>query len=220
MGKGASAETAEAAITAAKGNKDLKGSAFNKIRVQQSKATKTSITIKWKKVSGARKYVIFAGKSGKNNKVQKVATLKSTKTKYTLKKFNKKKLVKGTYYKFAVVALDKKGNVITSSKFAHIATLGKNKTSNPATVNVSDKVKNNKITLKVKKTFKLKGTYASSAKKFKIKKILGMRYESSNTKIATVTSKGVIKAKKKGTCYIYAYAQNGLYKRIKVTVKK
>ena len=119
-----------------------------------------------------------------------------------------------------MVALDKKGNVINSSKFAHVATLGKNKASNPAKVTVNSKVKKNKVTIKVKKTFKLKGAYASSAKKFKIKKVLPMRYESSNPKVATVSSKGVIKAKKKGTCYIYVYAQNGLYKRVKVTVKK
>ena len=29
----------------------------------------------------------------------------------------------------------------------------------------------------------------------------------------------IIKAKNKGTCYIYAYAQNGVFKKIKVTVK-
>ena len=39
-----------------------------------------------------------------------------------------------------------------------------------------------------------------------------------NTSIATVSSKGVIKGKKKGTCYVYVYAQNGVYKKIKVTV--
>ena len=27
------------------------------------------------------------------------------------------------------------------------------------------------------------------------------------------------KARKKGTCYVYAYAQNGVYKKIKVVVK-
>ena len=45
-----------------------------------------------------------------------------------------------------------------------------------------------------------------------------IKYESSNTEVASVTGKGVIKAKKTGTCYIYVYAQNGMYQRIKVTV--
>lgn len=35
---------------------------------------------------------------------------------------------------------------------------------------------------------------------------------SSNKKVATVTSKGVVKAKKKGTAYIYAIASHKLYK--------
>ena len=39
------------------------------------------------------------------------------------------------------------------------------------------------------------------------------------TDVATVTNKGVIKGKKKGTCYIYVYAQNGISKKVKVTVK-
>ena len=46
-----------------------------------------------------------------------------------------------------------------------------------------------------------------------------LSYESSNTKVATVTKKGVIRAKAKGTCMVYVYAQNGVYKKIKVTVK-
>ena len=45
------------------------------------------------------------------------------------------------------------------------------------------------------------------------------RYESTNKKIATVSKKGVIKGIKKGSCYVYVYTQNGLYKRIKVRVK-
>ncbi len=215
IGEGASAEAAEAAITAAKGDKDLKGSVYNKLQVKQSKVTKTSIKVAWNKISGAKKYVVYAGKSGKSNKLQKITT--TTKTNYTLKKFNKKKLTKGTYYKFMVVALNSKGKVVTSSKFAHIATLGKNAASNPG--KITTKAKKDKVTVKAKKTFKLAGAYAASSKKLKIKKVLGMRYESTNKKVATVSSKGVIKGVKKGTCYVYAYAQNGLAKKIKVTVK-
>ncbi|MSS62585.1 Ig-like domain-containing protein [Velocimicrobium porci] len=52
-----------------------------------------------------------------------------------------------------------------------------------------------------------------------IKKHTAIKYESGNSKIATVSSKGVIKAKKSGTCYIYVYAQNGVYEKVKVTVQ-
>ena len=44
-------------------------------------------------------------------------------------------------------------------------------------------------------------------------------YESGDEKIATVTSGGEIKGVDKGKCYIYAYAQNGDCKKVKVIVK-
>ena len=40
-----------------------------------------------------------------------------------------------------------------------------------------------------------------------------------NRKVATVSKKGVIKAKGKGICYVYAYAQNGVFKKDKIIVK-
>lgn len=44
-------------------------------------------------------------------------------------------------------------------------------------------------------------------------------YESTNKKIATVSKKGVIKGKKKGTCYVYVYVENGISNKVKVTVR-
>jgi uncharacterized protein YjdB len=55
--------------------------------------------------------------------------------------------------------------------------------------------------------------------KGKVKNHRKIKYESANTKIATVSASGKIKAKKKGTTYVYAYAQNGVFKKIKVKVK-
>lgn len=49
--------------------------------------------------------------------------------------------------------------------------------------------------------------------------IAKFRYESTNAKVASVNKKGKIKAVGKGKCSIYVYAQNGIYKRIKITVK-
>ena len=64
------------------------------------------------------------------------------------------------------------------------------------------------LTLKKNKTFKLKLNNNN-------KKVI---WVSANNKIASVTSKGVIKGKKKGVTYIYAIASHKLYK-CKVTVK-
>lgn len=44
-------------------------------------------------------------------------------------------------------------------------------------------------------------------------------YESTDPEVATVSSSGRVEAKSKGSCLIYAYTQNGVSKKIKVTVK-
>ena len=54
------------------------------------------------------------------------------------------------------------------------------------------------------------------------KKLLNHRkisYESTKKKIATVSKKGVIRGKKKGTCTVYVVSANGVKRGIKVTVK-
>lgn len=60
---------------------------------------------------------------------------------------------------------------------------------------------------------------ASKIKGYRVKTILGKRYESSKPAVCSVTSKGVIKGLKKGTCNVFVFAQNGVRKAIKVTVK-
>lgn len=49
--------------------------------------------------------------------------------------------------------------------------------------------------------------------------IAKIRYESSNPAVATVNKKGKIKGISKGSCQIYMYTQNGLYKKVKVAVQ-
>ena len=101
---------------------------------------------------------------------------------------------------------------LATSKSVHVATTGK-KYGNPTNITGLKK----SITLKAGKTKKIK-PILKSKKKVKTH-IAKFRYESSNKKVATVTKKGVIKAKKKGSCTIYVYAQNGLCKTVKVKVK-
>ena len=112
--------------------------------------------------------------------------------------------------------LDKDGNVISTSKTIHAATIG-GKVGNDK--KVTTKAKKNKVSLKAGKTFKLKAKTKAASKKLKVKKHRAVAYESSDTSVATVSSKGVIKAVGKGTCEVYAYAQNGVSTKIKVTVK-
>ena len=212
-GKGASMEAADKAITSLNSEKDPKGTVFSALKLKQSTVTNNSIKVSWSKVKNAKKYVVYANVCGKT-KLKKVKT--GTGTSYTLKKVNKKALKKGKYYKFMVVALDKNNDVITASKIVHIATTGGSFTNAKS---MTTKAKKDKVTIKKGKTFKLGVKIKMDSSKLKTKTHRGTVYETSDTKIATVSSKGVIKAKKKGTCYVYVYAQNGLYKKIKVTVK-
>ena len=102
---------------------------------------------------------------------------------------------------------------MATSKTLHITTSG-GKYGNYTSV----KVPKTKVTIKKGRKYTINAKAVTmKGKKAKVYKKLA--YETSNKNIATVTSKGVVKAKKKGSCYIYVYAQNGVYKKIKVTVK-
>ena len=214
LGAGASAEAAEAAITGMKTDKDLPGSVFRGLQLTSGKQTKTSITISWKKVSGAVKYVIYGNKCGKTDRMKKLATVSGKTKKFT--KVAGKKVKKGTWYKFQVVALNKNSKVVSSSKIIYVVSKG-GKAGNVKSV--STKAKKNSVSLKKGKTFKLAAKAVPESKKLNVKQYRAVSYESSNTGIASVSSKGVIKARKKGTCYVYAYAQNGVFAKIKVVVR-
>lgn len=193
---------------------DVKGSSFSKIQAKATKVKKNRITVKWNKVKGADGYQIYAGKCGKNNKYKLVKTIKKAST----TSFTYKKLKKGTGYKFIVKAyknMDGKKYTVAASKNVHEATVGGKRTNTKS-------VKVNKKAVKIRKgkkfTIKSKIVKASSGKKLLNHRKLS--YESTNKKIATVSSKGVVRGKKAGTCYLYIYAENGVFKKMKVTVKK
>ncbi|MBQ6440660.1 MAG: transglutaminase domain-containing protein [Mogibacterium sp.] len=208
IGMGASAEAADKAIKSLKSDSDPKGAKFAPLMLKTTKQTGTSIKLTWKKVKGASKYVIYGSKCGSSNKPKKIATVKGSGK--TVKKAAGKKLKKGTYYKFIVVALDSNNKVVSTSKIIHAATKDKANYTK-----VTTKAKNNKVSLKKGKSFLL----GAKAVGKKVKKHVGLRYESSNPKVTKVSKSGKITAKKKGTCKIYVYAQNGVSKIIKVTVR-
>ena len=125
-----------------------------------------------------------------------------------------KKLQKATYYKYYIKAyklVDGKKVWLAKSKVVHSTTTG-GKYGNAKAV----KVNKTAASLAVGKTFTIKAEQI--LKDLPILKHTEIQFESSNSKVASVNRKGIIKAKKKGTCTIYVYAQNGIYKKIKVTV--
>lgn len=193
---------------------DPSGAVFGLLQARAAKVTKTSIRIKWKKVAGARKYVIYGNKCGIHNKYKKM--LSTTNLTMTFTKVAGQRVKKGTYYKFLVYAVDGKGKIISTSKTVHVATTG-GKVGNDKAVRTAAKKK--KVTIKKGKSFRLKAKPVPKSKKLKVQRHRKIAYETSNSKIATVSSKGVIKAKSKGICYVYAYTQNGIFAKVKVTVK-
>ncbi len=197
-----------------KGNaEESRNSTFGKLSARVVKSAKTSNKLKRTKVKGADGYIVLGNKCGKKNKFKTVQIISKNGT----VSFTHKKLKKGTYYKYIVQAYkmeNGKLKIIATSKTIHAATAG-GKVGNAKAV----KVNKSKVTLARKgKKFTIK---AKEVKKDKtIKRHRKISYESSNPKVASVSSKGVVKAKKKGTCYIYVYAQNGVFKKVKITVKK
>ncbi|MDY3275546.1 MAG: Ig-like domain-containing protein [Agathobacter sp.] len=197
------------------GDIDMKlDTSFATLRLAYVSSTKTTATLNWKEIEGADGYVVYGAPcntKGQINKVKKLAVIKNGVT----TTYKDKGLKSGTYYKYVVKAyklVDDKKVFIARSKTVHVTTAG-GKYGNAKSV----KVNKTSVNLTTGEKFKVK---ASMVKKDKtIKQHVEIRYETSNSKVATVNSKGVITAKGKGTCYIYVYAQNGVYKRIKVTVK-
>lgn len=188
--------------------KDVAGSTFSLLQAKGTpvKKSNTQIKISWKKVKGAKKYVIYGNKCGKNNKYKKITTV--TKLSYT-----QKKLKKGTYYKYIIVAVDKNGKAIATSKTVHVAANGgTGKKGNATSVTLSK----TSLSLKAGKSKTLKATIKYG--KLKGAEHRKIAWESSNIYVAKVKA-GKITAVTKGTCYIYAYAQNGKMAKVKVTVK-
>lgn len=214
-GKGASADTVKKAIMNAAIDENTAGTKFAPLKLKSTKQTKNSVTITWTKVSGANKYVVYGNLCGKANKMKKIGTY-TGKSKVVKKKAGKK-LKKGKYYKFIIVALDKNNKVVSTSKVVHVATKG-GKVGNHKKVTVKKSVVNKAKKLRNGKTLKLNAKTVKPSK-LKVKIHRKVSYESSNTAIATVSKKGVVRGKKKGTCFIYAYAQNGVYKKVRITVK-
>ena len=196
--------------TPVKGDGDYKGSNFGLLKAKTTKITKKSVTVKWNKVKNADSYIVYGAKCGAKSKYKVLKVVSGKTTSYT-----QKKLKKGTYYKYNIVAFKNiNGAKVTTavSKKIHATTLG-----GKYGVAKAVKVNKTKATIKKGKTFKIKASEIKKDKK--IRRHRAICYESSNTKIATVNSKGKVKGVKKGKCTIYVYAQNGVYKTVNIKVK-
>lgn len=180
-----------------------------------------SITIQWNKIKNAAYYEVYVASNGEKYG-KAVSTIKaSAKKKLQIKSLDGKAVDPDKEYKFKI-----KAYCVVKGKKKYLATSG--------TMYVVSK--NNKKYTNVKKIVTRRNSYKiTKGKKVTIKttiikqdrkkKLLPksygakLSYVSSNKKVATVTKRGKIMKKGKGTCYIYIRALNGLVKKIKVTVK-
>mgnify|MGYP003088189291 FL=1 len=177
------------------------------------KAQKNSIVVSWRKYPGAAGYDVFWCYCDGSINYKKAGTVKNGKLSMT-----HKNLKSNREYKYFVAAYKMvKGRkiYIAKSNEVHVA-MKKARTTNAFSI----KVNRTTVILKPGKTFRLKCQLTSENRK---KKLLShpssYRYYTTDSKIATVSQNGVIRAKAKGSCSIYILASNGVYKRVTVKVK-
>lgn len=198
-----------------------KTTGFRRLRARSVKQTKTSVTLQWNIIKDADGYFIYGNRCNtgtKSYKYRKLATIIGG----DISTWIQKDLKKGTYYKYVVKAyrLVNGKKVVTDTSISVHAVTGGGKYGNAKAVSVTqigNKKNVSKITLKMGKTAQIKAKEVKKDKK--IARHRKLCYESSNTKVATVTPDGLIRATGKGTCTIWVYAQNGIYKALKITVK-
>ena len=132
--------------------------------------------------------------------------------------FVHKKLKTDRAYKYYIAAYkmeDGKKQYIAKSPNIHVAMKYEKRTNvKKITVNKA------KVTLRPKNKFQIRAkTVLWNKKKKVLKHVEALRYYTENKKVATVSKKGKITAKGKGTCTVYVIANNGVAKKIKVKVK-
>ncbi|MBO5371220.1 MAG: Ig-like domain-containing protein [Lachnospiraceae bacterium] len=186
---------------------DVAGSTFAKMKLKATGKNR-SIKLSWSKQTQIDGYLLYGAACGETMNV--IADIPAAAKIYTVKG-----LGKGKYYKFMLVTYKNiygEKRVIDKSVTVHAVTKG-GKYNNPTKVTV----KKAKVMLKKGKKIKL-----ASALKIKGKSkthISKFRYELSKHSVISINKKGQIKGKEKGSCDVYVYGQNGVYKKVRVVVK-
>lgn len=181
--------------------------------LMKGKGTGTRIDLTWDKVKGATGYDVYWSYCNGKNNFNKLANVPKSQ-KYADKNLNNKK-----EYKYFTVAYKMSGGkkvYLGRTNTVHVAMPYAAKTNVlKVTVNKT------KVNLAKGKTFKItKKVKLENSKKKALNHLTKKeRFITSNAKVATVSSAGVIKAVRKGTCTIYVMSENGVCAKIKVTVK-
>ena len=193
---------------------EIKGSVFYLLKAQSYGYTKNSISLSWSKIKGADGYLIYGSMCNSKGVKRKYQLLDNIKNPNKLT-WTAKNLKENTYYKYYIKAyknVNGKKKKLTVSKTIHATTI-----SSKYGVAQSIALNKTKVSIKKNKTFKIIAKETNKDRRIATHRPIC--YESENTKIATVSAKGVVKAKKKGKVKIWVFAQNGISKSITINVK-
>lgn len=173
-----------------------------------------TLKLSWTKVKDAQGYdVFFKNCSSKQNYAR--VTIKN-KLKFTLKGLKKHKAYKA-YVRAWRMRNGRKDYIGSASPVLHAITGGyTSRWCNARSV----KLNKSSLTLNVGRSKTLKATVkgVKSGRKL-LKHVKLVRYYSSDANVATVSSRGKVKAVSKGKCIIWAIANNGVRARVKINVK-
>ena len=183
----------------------------------------SQITIQWGGVSIADGYDVFVADCNKKYPKKPTATVKGAeKTRVKIRKVSGKKLKSAKDYKAIIKPYRMEGGkkkYTAVSYSLHYAGKNNKNLTNIKKIRVKKSYilkKGKKAKIKTKLLMEKKGKspimHVSAAGK-------GVRFWSSDKKIATVTGKGKIKAVSRGRCTIYVMAENGVKAKVRVTVK-
>lgn len=174
----------------------------------------SGIKLTWRKKNGCSGYEVYWSYCDGKQNYKKLKSVGSSGKRQCVHK----KLKKSRAYKYYIVSYVIKNGIKkyqSKSPVIHVA-MRREKHTNAKRI----KVNRAKVTLKGKGTFQIKARAVLENRK---KKLLGhdrkFRYYVDNRDVATVSKKGKIRGKEKGTCSVFVTANNGVAKQMKVTVK-
>lgn len=183
------------------------GALKSELLIAKVSTSKTSQIIRWNSVKSADGYYIYGAKANGKYKCLRTVSKKILRWKRT-------GLKKGTPYRYYVEAyklIDGMRVSLSKSLPAYSTTKG-GKYGNPVKLQTKRSLVSVKSGKKIKLNVKAAGKKMNKASK-------KVRYISANPSIAKVSKKGIVTGGRRGTCYVYCVAWNGLSKKIKVRVK-
>ena len=175
----------------------------------------TSLKLSWVGAEGVGGYDIYLKVcDGKGNYPLVATVTGGNVTSYTVTGLAKNKSYKA-YVSPWIMNGGNKQYVLSNSPTVHAYTgNGTKKIANPGSLTL----KTPSMTVKLGKTKSIKATVKTVKKGNLATHVAKLRYISSNTSVATVTSKGKVKAVGAGSCKIYVLTTNGIWKTVTVTV--